>query len=66
MAQPFVLLDPSNIVDGLAESTIANYQANLQLQEFIVSRLTHKSHNVKYKTLVIVKVRQEPVERGSP
>ena len=61
---PFVV-NPTNTADDLAESTIANYQANVQLQEFIVLRLTHKSHNVKYKVLVIVKVRKASDERRS-
>lgn len=37
-------------------STISNYQANTQLQDFLVTRLTHKSHNVKFKALLIIKV----------
>lgn len=43
-----------------SEATLANYQANIQLQEFLVSRLTHKHHNVKHKCLVIVKVKHIP------
>jgi hypothetical protein len=35
---------------------MANYQACLQLEEFLISRLSKNNHNVKFKTLVMIKV----------
>ena len=40
-------------------STLASYQINTQLQEFLLSRLTKNNYNVKYKCLVIIKVTNE-------
>jgi hypothetical protein len=37
--------------------TIANYQACLQLIDFLNARLKKNNHNVKYKCLIIIKVR---------
>jgi hypothetical protein len=36
--------------------TVANYQACIQLIEFLNARLKKNNHNVKYKCLVIIKV----------
>eukprot|EP01040_Poterioochromonas_malhamensis_P007344 gene7344-7925_t len=46
---------PGYMLAEISKATLANYQANIQLQDFLVSRLTHKHHNVKHKCLVIVK-----------
>jgi hypothetical protein len=40
-----------------AEATTFNYAANTQLQEYLISRIKRDNHNVKYKCLVIIKVR---------
>ena len=36
-------------------ATIANYQANVQIQDYLISRVNYKHHNVKYKALAIIK-----------
>ena len=39
----------------LLGSTLSNYAACLQLQEYLCNKLTKNNHNVKYKCLVIIK-----------
>lgn len=36
--------------------TKSNYQANVQIQEYLVSRIKKDNYNIKYKCLVIIKV----------
>ncbi len=36
--------------------TLSNYQACVQLEEYLVARLGKSNHNIKYKTLIIIKV----------
>lgn len=37
-------------------ATVASYQASLQTQEYLISRLSKSNPNIKYKCLVIIKV----------
>ncbi len=38
-------------------STLANYSACLQLEEYLCSKLAKNNHNIKFKCLLIIKVR---------
>jgi hypothetical protein len=38
------------------EATKSSYQANTQIQEFLVGRLAKPHHNTKFKALLIIKV----------
>lgn len=46
---------PGYMLTEIARATVANYTANTQIQEFLVSRLKKDNHNVKYKCLSIIK-----------
>ena len=37
--------------------TKANYTANVQIQEYLIARIKKDNYNIKYKCLVIIKVR---------
>lgn len=46
---------PGYMLTEISRLTIANYQACLQLIEFLNARLKKNNHNVKFKCLVIIK-----------
>ena len=46
---------PGYMLTDIARTTVANYTACSQLQEFLVQRLTKTNHNIKFKCLVIIK-----------
>eukprot|EP01038_Epipyxis_sp_PR26KG_P006052 gene6052-8333_t len=46
---------PGYMLNDIAKSTLSNYQATVQLQEYLVSRLSKNNHNVKFKCLTIIK-----------
>lgn len=46
---------PGYMLSDIAKSTLANYQACVQLQDFLIARMAKKNHNIKFKSLVIVK-----------
>lgn len=46
---------PGYMLGEIARLTVANYQACLQLIEFLNARLRKNNHNVKYKCLMIIK-----------
>ncbi len=44
------------IVVVVLGSTLSNYQACVQIQDYLLARVAQKHHNIKFKALVIIKV----------
>jgi hypothetical protein len=43
------------LLQEIAKQTLGSYPACQQLEEFVVKRLEKDNHNIKYKTLLIIK-----------
>lgn len=46
---------PGYMLNEISRATTANYNNSVQLQEYLLSRVTKNNHNVKFKCLVIIK-----------
>lgn len=46
---------PGYMFNEISRSTLANYTACTQIQEYLLSRITKNNHNIKFKCLMIIK-----------
>jgi hypothetical protein len=46
---------PGYILNDVSKATFASYKACMEIQDFLLGRLSKPNHNVKYKALVMIK-----------